>query len=165
MKIFSVHEPPETWSEVKRGLERFTFVREGFYFWAFLFGPLWMLWRRLFLVLLGYIVLLVGLNAALFAVGASKGGVFAAHLLLAFLVGLEAATLWRWTLRRRGWRDAGVVAADDREAAERRFFDQWQRADDTPAPTPPPPAGLPTMVRPATSSGAIGLFPEPGTAQ
>ena len=34
--------------------ERFVFVRDGFYFWAFLLGPVWMLWRRLWLVLRVY---------------------------------------------------------------------------------------------------------------
>ncbi len=46
-------------------------------------------------------------------------------VLVALLVGFEAASLRRWTLTRRGWTDHGVVVADDVEAAERRFFDAW----------------------------------------
>ena len=46
------------------------FVRDGFYFWAFLLGPLWMLWRRLWLVLVVY---LVGIDGAFSrAVGARR---------------------------------------------------------------------------------------------
>jgi hypothetical protein len=162
MKIFTVHQPPERWREARRGPERFAFVRDGFHFWAFLLAPLWMLWRRLFLVFVAYVVLLILLNVALFFAGASGGAVFATHLLLAFLVGLEAASLRRWTLRRRGWGEVGVVSADDREAAERRFFDRWDGELD-PVRSAPPSQAFPAMRRPAAASDALGLFPEPGT--
>jgi hypothetical protein len=162
MKNYTVHEPPERWREARRGPERFAFVRDGFHFWAFVLGPIWMLWRRLFLVLLGYIVLVVVLDVALFLVHASNQAVFATHLLLAFLVGLEAASLRRWTLRRRGWRDAGVVVGDDQEAAERRFFDRWSAGPVADAVVPAAPATLPVMRRDPSSSEALGLFPEPG---
>jgi hypothetical protein len=161
MNIYTVHQPPERWREARRGPERFAFVRDGFHFWAFLLGPLWMLWRRLFLVFLGYVVLVILLDGALMLLRASGGAVFVAHLLLAVLVGLEAASLRRWTLRRRGWRDAGVVAAADVEEAERRFFEQWDGAD---ASAPPPAARSPYPApRPAAAPEALGLFPEPGT--
>ncbi len=32
------------------------FVRDGFSWWAFLFAPLWMLRHRMWLVLIGYVV-------------------------------------------------------------------------------------------------------------
>ena len=35
----------------RRDPERFVFVRDGFHFWAFLLAPLWLLWHRLWLVL------------------------------------------------------------------------------------------------------------------
>jgi hypothetical protein len=78
------------------------------------------------------------------------------------LVGLEAGTLRRVTLRRRGWREVGLISANDREVAERRFFATWRRdgaarpaAGGGPAPVPPP-------ARAAQTSPVIGLFPEPG---
>ena len=37
----------------------------------------------------------------------------------------EAATLRRFTLGRRRWRNVGIVVGDDMETAERRFFDAW----------------------------------------
>lgn len=162
MRIYTVHQPPERWREGRRGPERFAFVRDGFHFWAFLFGPFWILWRRLFLVFLGYIVVVIALDVALLLVRASPGAMFAAHLMLALLVGLEAGSLRRWTLRRRGWREVGVVAAEDVEAAERRFFDQWGGADDRDSPTPPPRSQYPAP-RHTAGSEAIGLFPAPET--
>ena len=40
-------------------------------------------------------------------------------------MGFEAASLQRWTLSRRNWRQLDIVVADDEESAERRFFDRW----------------------------------------
>ena len=54
MAVYTVHEPLPRKNEAAADPERFTFVRDGFYFWAFLLGPLWMLWRRLWLVTLIY---------------------------------------------------------------------------------------------------------------
>jgi hypothetical protein len=45
--------------------------------------------------------------------------------LIALLVGFEAASLRRWTYKRRRWDNLGPVVAPDRESAERRFFDSW----------------------------------------
>ena len=71
MSIYTVHEPPPRADEDAPNPERFVFVRDGFYFWAFLLGPLWMLRHRLWLVLLGYIVVTIALQVGLRAIGAS----------------------------------------------------------------------------------------------
>lgn len=165
MAIYTIHEPPQKRRESRRGLERFRFVRDGFYFWAFLLAPFWMLWRRLFLVFIGYLLLSVVLNVAMHFAQAPDAAKFATQMLLSLLVGLEAGSLQRWTLCRRGWRDLGIVSADNVEAAERRFFDSWE-GESAAARTVP--AGAPATsflatARPLTSSsGVIGLFPEPG---
>ncbi|MBX6426083.1 MAG: DUF2628 domain-containing protein [Variibacter sp.] len=160
MAIFTVHQPPEHWPEARRGPERFVFVRDGFHLWAFLFAPFWMLYRRLYLVFIGYAVVAVALNIALLFAHASGRATFLAHALLALLVGLEAGTLRRWTLQRRGWREVGIVSAEDREVAERRFFARWS-AEHEGQPSAAVSAPGP-MRRPASASDVIGLFPEPG---
>ena len=50
---------------------RFVFVRDGFYFWAFLLSPLWMLRYRLWLVLIGYLIVAAALQAGAHLLGAS----------------------------------------------------------------------------------------------
>src|SRR5687768_3953512 len=55
MAVYTVHEPPHE-DPAEADTDQFVFVRDGFYFWAFLFGPLWMIWRRLWLVLLLYLI-------------------------------------------------------------------------------------------------------------
>ena len=55
--IYTVHEPPLKPDESAPDPDRFVFVRDGFSFWAFLLAPLWMLRHRLWLVLLGYLII------------------------------------------------------------------------------------------------------------
>lgn len=119
MKVFTVHAPP---GDIVSQSDRVRFVRDGFHIWAFVFGPFWMLVHRLWLVLIGYLVLLGAIEPALYAAGVDASASVWIWLLLAILVGLEAGTLRRWTLARRGFHQIGSVVARDLEAAEHRFF-------------------------------------------
>ena len=159
MAVYTVHQPPPRKGESDSDPVRFTFVRDGFYFWAFLLGPVWMLYHRLWLVLLMYLAGTTAIQAALWALGVSGLVKFTVGLLIALLVGFEAGSLRRWSLRR--WTNRGIVVAYNREAAEHRFFDRWSGslpAADAPAEPPAPPLGA----RVSTSDqDIIGLFPEP----
>jgi hypothetical protein len=167
MSVYTVHEPPLRAADALADPERFAFVRDGFHVWAFLLTPLWMLRHRLWLVLVSYLVILGVLEAALTIAGASLAVVALVGVLISVLAGLEASTLRRFTLRRRGWRHVSIVSGDDAEDAERRFFDTWVRKAPAPAAAPntaTPAAALPRLPQPAASgaSDIIGLFPEPG---
>ena len=158
MKIYTVHEPPPRRNRM-RDTSRFVFVRDGFHFWAFLLGPLWMVRRRLWLVLLLYVIVLIAVQVGLTLLGVSGRVQFAVGGLIALLIGFEASTLRRWTYARRRWRLQGVVVAPDLEGAERRFFDSYIVPPPLPEPDYPPPP--PPMRAPATSDEVIGLFPAP----
>jgi hypothetical protein len=170
MSVYTVHEAPARMS-APSAAERFIFVRDGFSWWAFLLAPLWMLWHRMWLILVGYVLICGGIEAALVRFGASRTAIFVVGLLISLLVGLEASTLRRLTLRRRGWTHAGVVSGDDLEDAERRFFDAWLRqsrpaASAANAATPSPTSGTPVAVpRVPQTPNVIGLFPEPGAGR
>ena len=157
MSIYTVHMRP---SSQEPDPDRFVFIRDGFSFWAFLLPPIWMLRHRLWLVLVGYMCVAISLAALLYFLGASFAISAAAGLLLSLLVGIEAATLRRLTLNRRGWNDLGIVVADDLEAAERRFFDAWVKGEPL---LISPPKDVP-RTRPTAASEIIGLFPQPGGA-
>jgi hypothetical protein len=160
MTVFTVHQPAPRKNEDAAAPERFAFVRDGFYVWAFLLGPLWMLWHRLWLVLVMYLVGTAAIQAGLWALGVSGAVKFAVGLLIAILVGFEAGTLRRWSLRRR-WSNVGLVVAPNQETAERRFFESWSADAVSPPPAaaaPPPPSSM-RMPQPAPE--VIGLFPEP----
>jgi len=88
-------------------------------------------------------------------------------------MGFEAASLQRWTLSRRNWRQLDIVVADDAESAERRFFDRWtaeqrglsndQSAIDRGG--PPPTRDVPGQPFSRPPSEIIGLFPQPGASR
>ena len=161
MPVYTVHGPVDGADE-QSATDKLVFVRDGFHFWALVFGPLWLLWHRLWLALLGYIVALGVFEVVLSLAGIGAGSRFFALSAIALLMGLEVASLQRWTLSRRRWRQLGIVVANDREAAERRFFDQGHRGDNAGtvfAGSPPPSRGP----QPGSGNGIIGLFPEPGS--
>src|SRR5499426_1971236 len=95
MPVYTVHEPPPKRYEAAGNPDRFVFVRDGFSFWAFLFGPLWMLRHRMWLVLLGYIGVSVALETIFIVLSEGAAARSIANLLLALLVGIESATLRR----------------------------------------------------------------------
>jgi len=152
------------------------FVRDGFHFWAMVLGPLWLAAKGLWLALLGWLIVVVGIEVAVAALGGGRLAVTAIGIVMAVLTGLEASTLQRWTYSRRKWRQLDVVVADDEETAERRFFDRfttgagkrWTGFDPLSVDRggPPPTRDLPAQrfsdPPPLPQGGIIGLFPEPG---
>ena len=157
MKIFTVHVPVTRDGDVSADPDRYRFVRDGFHFWAFLLGPIWMLWHGLWLVLLIYLVGTAALMAGLMALGVSGVVQFAVGLLIAVLIGCEAGSLRRWSLRRR-WTQAGLVVAPDLESAERRYFESLMGG--APALQPSAPMPPPLSVAPSAPD-VLGLFPHP----
>src|ERR1041384_8611748 len=164
MPIYTVHEPRRRDDELLAHTARFQFVRDGFHFWAFLLAPFWMLRYRLWLELIVYLALIGGTTFALRRLGVEESAGFWVALLLALLVGIEASSLRRWKLARRGYENLGVVVGDDLEEAERRFFDGWVSEGGrlaTPAASPLPLLTPSPFDRPAQSSEIVGLFPQP----
>lgn len=164
MSVYTVYEPPLRAADSGPDPERFAFVRDGFSLWAFLFAALWMLLHRMWLVLVAYLVVAVGLEAILHYANVSNALISLTELLLALLIGIESGTLRRFTLARKGWKDVGAVSGRSLEDAERRFFDAWMlRASASRA---EPPASAPQRSAPpvtqAPATDVIGLFPEPG---
>lgn len=154
MAIFSVHIP-----DVPREIaaDRAAFVRDGFAFWAVLFGPLWFLRHREWLGLVGWVVIAVLIEIAERWLGTVVGS--GLELIFALATGVVANDIRRLSLTLRGFREQGVVEGQNSEAAERRFFDVWL-ARPRAVVSPPPPSPL----HPARSvpPGVLGLFPENG---
>ena len=176
MPVYTVHAPTAS-SAAIAATDKFTFVRDGFHFWAALLSVVWLAWHRLWLALVGWIVLVGAVHFAMVRLGVGSSTVFLVGVLVALLLGFEAASLERWTLSRRNWRQLDIVVADDEEAAERRFFDRWtarQRAlsNDQMAVDrggPPPTRDIPgqpfSKPPPVPQDEIIGLFPEPGVSR
>jgi hypothetical protein len=173
MPVYTVHAPVANGADLA-ATDKFVFVRDGFHFWAAVAGVVWLAWNRLWLVLIGWLVLTFAIDFALAKLGVGRGAIFLVDLVLMLLLGLEAATLQRWTLSRRKWRQLDIVVADNVLAAEHRFFERWtarhrgvvndQRSVDRggPPPTRDVPGQSFSKPPPMPQGGIIGLFPEPG---
>lgn len=172
MPVYTVHAPSPNGADL-RATDKFVFVRDGFHFWAMVFGPLWLLWHRLWLALIGWLIVVVALDFGLRALGLSGTSVFFVDVVLALLMGFEAASLRRWTLSRGNWRQLDVIVAEDADTAEHRFFERWSRkqrgiVNDQWAVDrggPPPTRDVPgqpfSNPPPLPGEGIIGLFPQP----
>jgi hypothetical protein len=124
MPVYTVHAPKSLGHDFRAAPEKVVFVRDGFHVWAFLLGFIWLIYRRLWLVLLGYVVVQLAAEIMLWLTHASGFAHAVTMLVIALFVGSEAGALRRWTLSRRKWQQIGLIAADDEEAAERRFFER-----------------------------------------
>jgi hypothetical protein len=99
-------------------------VKEGFSWPAFLISLPWLIWHRMWIVLLFYLALVLGL-AALSEFGQLPDqAMTVASLAVALVLGFEGNGLLRWTLARRGYEEIGEVAAATSQAAEMRFFER-----------------------------------------
>jgi hypothetical protein len=92
MPVYTVHAPISHNADIA-ATDRFAFVRDGFHVWALLAAPLWLACHRLWLALIGWIVVVVAIDAAMTALHAGRMMIFLANVLLALLMGLEAAAL------------------------------------------------------------------------
>ena len=140
------------------------FVKERFSWPAFFLAALWLIYRRMWLVLLGYLVVAFAIGALSGELGGPLPGilVFMTHLLFA----LEANELRRWTLRRHGYRLVGVVEGRGLEEAEIRFFARFDAAASEPAAPPARRAFVAGPLPPSAEAGdVVGLFPAPGGGQ
>lgn len=124
MATFTVHVPQEN----AGGAGNAVFVREGFSFPAFAFGPFWLLWKRAWIpaaLWTALLALVAGLGSLLKMPPDAVGVVgFAVSAILGF----EGDRILAWSLRRRGYVERDVVIGDNEAEAEEVFFGRL-RAD------------------------------------
>ena len=155
MNVYTVHLKGSPYDAA--ALERSIFVREGFAWAAFFFGPLWLLWHRLWLALLAWLVLEAALIAWSVLAAPEHMAIAALQALMHLALGFEGGQLRRGKLARRRFAMVGVVhgrrIADAEQAFFRRAVGAQTSAPDENASTPPAGARAPDM---------IGLFPSAG---
>lgn len=122
---FTIHEPPEPAADLGARAEELVFVKDGFTWMAALFAPAWMFVNRLWLALIIYLVVAFSIGLALTMLGVAPFWVSMASIAMGVFIGLEADSIRRWTLARRGWRQVGTVIGRNRNECERRFFEDW----------------------------------------
>jgi hypothetical protein len=102
------------------------FLQDGFSWAAFIFGPLWLAWKKAWipaaLVTIGMVV------AALLARKLKLGddAIVWINLAIGLALGFEGVRLVAWSLGRRGFQEKTLVIGDDRDEAEEVFFRRWR---------------------------------------
>lgn len=125
MKTFTVHEPPITAADRLERAEQLVFVEDGFSWTAAFLAPLWLLANRLWLPFLAYLVAMGLLLVVIWGVGSSQN--IAEWLVLAghVLIGFEADSIRRWSLKRQDYTMIASVSGRTTNECERRFFEDW----------------------------------------
>jgi hypothetical protein len=141
------------------------FVKDGFNWPALFFAGPWLIYRRMWLTLVGYIV--VAMAATWAAAQISEGFATFVGLAIHVLFALEANQLRVWTLERNGYRMIAVSEGRNLEEAEIRYFSETEGALPPAPPAPPAPPSMPRApqppVKPSAEAGdVVGLFPAPG---
>jgi len=159
MTTYTLHLPRDARPGDPAALEEAEIVRDAFSWGAFLFTFLWFFAHRLWLAGLAVLVLVFAFGTLLQVLNVHDGASTLAMLLLQALIGLEANSLRRWTLSRRGLHLTDAVAADDQDEAEAKAFARWlaQRPAPIPARNPASAPVPPILKRP---DPVIGLFPD-----
>jgi hypothetical protein len=164
MARYTVHIPANDDAfQHEAALERAIFVRDGWSWAAFAFGPFWLLWNRHWITGMLTLVVTGALLAGLAALPTSEAAKAGAALLLMFLWGLEGSSLRRLAVARAGYTEEGLVVGDSLDALEQRFFAEMADsgrvpAQEAPAATLPPVSGPGAI--PFRGAPVIGLFPD-----
>jgi hypothetical protein len=160
MASWTIHLPPGDGLDIP-DTERFILVKDGLRPFAVLFGPFWFLAKRLWWGALGVLVVEAAVFALAWFAPMPRPAPALIQALFNILLGLEASTIQRWTLRRHGWREAGALVAHGRDEAETRAAEIVGGLIDADPPAAPPRG--PSMAYPLASAPVLGLFPEART--
>lgn len=161
LRSYTFHLPPEARPGQADGLDEAVLVRDGFSWAAFAFTVLWFLFHRLWVAALGVLAGLLLLAFGGYALGLPSLAGAAIAFLACLLIGLEAGSLRRWTLARRGWVARDAIVARDAAEAEARAIARWLDPATLPQPPRPPFPGGPVR----RAEPVIGLFPSQAGGQ
>ena len=156
MPTYTVHAPPEE----PPAPERFAFVKDGFSWPALFFTLLWILWHRMWLALIGWIIFVLVVAWTGRLAGDAEATIVA--VIGGLLIGFEGNAIRRLSLESRGWRDVGESYGRNLAEAEIRFFHEWTSAE--PQKRDARPAGSSYETGAGTrgiDEPILGLFPEP----
>jgi hypothetical protein len=160
MAAYTLHVDGEAHPGDPRALDRAVVLKDGFSWGAFFFTVLWFFAHRLWLAGLFVLAAVLALVVGAYLAGAGFGAIWLAVALFSVLVGLEASSLRRWTLARRGRPAVDVLSAGSAAEAETKAFERWLAGDSTKLESA---AVSPTRPRPAQwqpPAPVLGLFPE-----
>ena len=130
MMVYSVYLPSKV-AAIDTVSDRARFVRDGFRFSAFVFGPLWLCWHRLWLALAFYVLAVLAIEFAgqFFEFDGLTRLLFIGMIEL--FIGLEGVKMLDAKLQRKGYYLADIVDGAKRDEFESRFFYRWAQQQES----------------------------------
>ena len=167
MVTYTVHEREDESGDISDRADKIVFVKEGYAWIALVMPLLWLLYHGMWLVLAGFVALMVALQGvfSLSGIGGDVAG--PATFVISAMFALLANDLRRWTLGLRGYHLVEPVSGRDLEECEERFFTDWLAAqggstDSIKRLQKPSGVRAGSVPARAATEDVIGLFPEPG---
>ncbi len=164
MTVYSVYEPTDA-ADLEARSDKVAFVKDGIAWFALIVPLLWLIYHRMWLELLAFLVIFMSLPVIFGSGPAGRELAGWASLGLTVLFAVEANDLRGWALRRKGFKFAGTAWGRDRIEAETQFFSRWlpeQEKPSAPIPAVVPTPQSNTRILPTRLSGGdevIGSFP------
>lgn len=172
MPTYTVHIPADARLGDQEAFVQSEIVKDAISLPALIFSVGWFLWHRMWLVSVGIVLLYVIFWTLAGILGIHPLAVAFSQSLIGIGLALEANSLRRWTLTRKGKPVRDVVMADDLEDAEAKAAARWLSMGASGTMERPAQAVNPIAVNvsvplaPSTRMGAgipiIGLFPDTG---
>ncbi len=169
MITYTAHERETEAQDIAARADEVIFVKEGFA-WPALFIPLlWLIYHRMWIVLSGFVAIIVLLEGGVVMLGLEDDVAVIATIALSAMLALQANDMRRWTLARRGYRLVELVNGRDRGECESKFFTRWLASGGTQAEFAPKAVKRAKQApaspgkNPSGGEEIIGRFPEPGT--
>lgn len=125
MSTYTVHEPPVMKASREERAETLVFVRDGFSWGAFVFGPIYFLVKREWAGLLVFFIAMLAMGGLLELFGTGPTAITVASIVLALIAGFEANEIKRASLALFGWKEIAVISGRSLEECEQRFFNAW----------------------------------------
>lgn len=174
MPTYTVHIPAKAPLGDPDAFVQSEIVKDAISLPALIFSVGWFLWHRMWLVSLCIALLYAAFWTMAAVLGINPLAVAISQSLIGIGLALEANSLRRWTLTRKGKPMRDVVIADDLEDAEAKAAVRWLSLGTLRVAGPsaqsmsnlPTATNLPANSAPAKRMGAgvpiIGLFPDTG---
>ena len=125
MRFYTVHRPPVPSQDRLDQASELIFMKEGFSWLGFLFPLVWLLYNKLWVEFVLFLIFALILQGVLVNLGFHEQIVACCMLFVNLIFGFEANNIRRWKLARADYQLEGVVSGHSLQECELKFFSSW----------------------------------------
>lgn len=131
MKTYTIYAPEYDDRSFKERAMDYQFIKEGFSLWALLFGPFWLAIKGMWLELLTYCAIAVGLSLGLQLLGFNAEAISGATFIANIIFAIFARDIERLHLERDGFQMVSIINGKTKEDCEASFFRNHEKSENT----------------------------------